>query len=137
MPSLGRALITIAAISNVISPFLADFNHTHIYNPRWTGHAKYHTGQTLSFGVLLGISTLYYTWKEPRGKPESLWVAAWLGTMYWVTSLSAVLYPNTKAVDPEFGDGFPQLWVNTAHLTFVWGGLYLALAREGARQKRE
>lgn len=33
-----------------------------------------------------------------------------LGVSYWVTGLSAILYPGSGAIDPEFGEGFPQFW---------------------------
>lgn len=68
----------------------------------------------MSMALLLGIGTIYYTWK-PAQSFESLQTATVFGTLYWVTGLSGLLYPGAKAVDPEFvdryGDGSPQLYV--------------------------
>jgi len=65
---LGRVLLTIIAAGNAIGPYIADFNHTHIFNPNWPPHAKFHNGQTMSMGVALGLATFYFTWRGVRNK---------------------------------------------------------------------
>lgn len=35
--------------------------------------------------------------------------AAVFGSVYWLAGMSAILYPGSLAIDPEFGTGFPQL----------------------------
>jgi len=37
---LGKLLLTLDAIALLLGAPLADLNHTRIYNPRWTPHAK-------------------------------------------------------------------------------------------------
>ncbi|KAH7361074.1 hypothetical protein BKA65DRAFT_523844 [Rhexocercosporidium sp. MPI-PUGE-AT-0058] len=91
---LGKVFLTLSAVGSILGPFIADFNETHVLNPRWP-HAKFHNGQTMSMGLGLGLATLFYT--------DSLFTAAVFGSIYWVTGLSAILYPGTLAVDPEFG----------------------------------
>jgi len=111
---LGRALLTINGAAQMLGPFIADFNHTHVKNPRWPPHAKFHNGQTMSMGLSLGLLTLYYTHRRNvnvEAQRENLFTAMVLGSLYWVTGLSAVLYPGSLAVDPEFGEGFPQFWL--------------------------
>lgn len=34
-----------------------------------------------------------------------------MGSLYFVTALSGILYPGTLTINPEFGEGFPQFWV--------------------------
>jgi hypothetical protein len=60
---LGHALLSLLAIAQMLGPFIADFNHTHVLNPRWPPLARFHNGQTMSMGLLLGLTTLYYTWR--------------------------------------------------------------------------
>ncbi|KAL1986717.1 hypothetical protein VTN96DRAFT_5922 [Rasamsonia emersonii] len=128
----GRILLALVAILTAAGGFLADMNETHIYNPRWPPHAKFHNGQTMSMGLLLGLSSLYYLFgrssssREPRALAQalaqelsSLWTAAWLGSLYWVTQLSAALYPGSLPVDPEFGQGFPQAYICVVLLSMV------------------
>ncbi|KAH8881197.1 hypothetical protein GQ53DRAFT_668284 [Thozetella sp. PMI_491] len=117
---LGKILLTIDALGLLFGAPLADYNHTHMFNPRWPPHAKFHNAQTISLSVILGGATLWYAWQSSIMKPktpvlaaqlkrESLRVAAFTGSIYWLAGLSAILYPGTMGLDPEFGGpGFPQ-----------------------------
>ena len=105
----GRICLTVSALLTSIGPYLADWNHTHILNPRWPPHAKFHDGQTMSFGLASGILAAYYTWRPTPTPKDSLRTAAIFTSLYFAAGLSAILYPGSLAVDPEFGEGFPQL----------------------------
>jgi hypothetical protein len=35
----------------------------------------------------------------------------WVGSLYWKTKLSAFCYPGTTAMDPDFGQGAPQVYI--------------------------
>ncbi|KAE8441116.1 hypothetical protein EG329_005858 [Mollisiaceae sp. DMI_Dod_QoI] len=110
---LGKLLLSISALGQILGPFIADFNETHVLNPRWPPHARFHNGQTMSMGLGLGLATLYYTFRPAANvaaAKDSVMTAAVFGFLYWITGLSAILYPGSKAIDPEFGEGFPQFW---------------------------
>lgn len=77
--------------------------------------------------MALGLATLFFTWRSSflspstaaavaaRVRRDSLHSAVFTGTIYWVSGLAAILYPNTAGIDPEFGPpGFPQAPVFTA-----------------------
>ena len=86
-------------------------------------------------GLLLGLSTLYYSLRSPSSpilRQESLRVAVILASLYWVTQLSAILYPGSLAVDPEFGDGFPQAYFCVGLLSMVGVGALLELRSVGS-----
>jgi hypothetical protein len=70
---------------------------------------------------VLGLATLFFTWRSSFLKPstpprvaaqverDSLNTALFVGTIYWLAGFAALLYPNTAGIDPEFGPpGFPQ-----------------------------
>ncbi|KAK4245742.1 hypothetical protein C7999DRAFT_42760 [Corynascus novoguineensis] len=111
---LGKLLFTIDAVGLLLGAPLADYNHTHIFNPRWPPHAKFHCAQTINLSVTLGLATLYYTWRSsflPKSVPppiarereqDSLRTALFTGTIYWIAGLASILYPGTAWVDPEF-----------------------------------
>ena len=135
MPSIGTTLITIVGITTSLGAYLADWNETHIYNPRWPPHAKFHNGQTMSMGLVLGLTTLYYLYRHastPELKSHYVHTAAWTGSIYWITQLSAFLYPGALAVDPEFGTFAPQVYICVVLLGFVGVGLGLERARLAA-----
>lgn len=126
----GRLCISLIAGFTTFGAYGADWNETHIYNPRWPAHAKFHNGQTMSMGVALGLSSLYYLYK-PQYNKDSLFTAALLCSMYWLTQASAILYPGTAWIDPEFGTeaDAPQPKGIPVFLGITWLGYWLEMRR--------
>jgi hypothetical protein len=96
----GRVMLTIIALFTMIAPFLADWNVTHIYNPLWPPHAKFHNAQTMSMGVLLGLAALFFLWGE-RGVRQNIWPTIVFVSLYWVSQLPAFLFPGVAWTDPD------------------------------------
>ncbi|KAK0634448.1 hypothetical protein B0T17DRAFT_485940 [Bombardia bombarda] len=147
---LGKILLTLDAMGLLFGAVAADYTHTHIFNPRWPPHAKFHCGQTITLSVILGLATLYYTWRslplpstsphnsnssdkaqlvlatslQQQRKHDALRTATFTGTIYWLAGLAAILYPGTEGIDPEFGPpgSFPQLPVFIAFVGLAAGG---------------
>jgi hypothetical protein len=91
----GRICLTLNALVTVIGPFAADWSDTHLFNPKWTPHAKFHDGHTMSMGALLGLATLYYTWQsDSASRRESIETAAIFSSLYYISGISAVFYPG-------------------------------------------
>lgn len=89
---------------------------------------------------MLGLSTLYYLFRTPSSRAvekESLHTATLLASLYWITQLSAALYPGSLPVDPEFGTGFPQAYICAVLLSLVTAGTVLERRRLTADEKRE
>jgi hypothetical protein len=105
---IGKVLISLSAVGTMVGAYIADWNETHIHNPTWPPHAKFHNAQTMSMGVALSLATLYHLWKPGRSR-ASLDSAAIIAGMYGVTQLTAVFYPGTASVDPPREDNWPQL----------------------------
>jgi hypothetical protein len=59
MPMSSRMIFTALGIFLAVGSHLADYNETHIFNPRWTQHAKFHGGQTLMFSILLAALSIF------------------------------------------------------------------------------
>lgn len=76
---------------------------------------RFHCGQTIALSTALGVATLFLTWRpllETTSREvarDSLKIAAFTGSIYWITGLTAILFPGSDGLDPEFGGpGFPQ-----------------------------
>jgi len=76
---------------------------------------RFHNGQTINLSVLLGLATMFYTWrsaadtKDTKLQREFMLIAAFTGSIYWLAGLAAIFYPGTMGLDPEFGGpAFPQ-----------------------------
>lgn len=74
--------------------------------------------------------------RDAAAAGDSITAAALVGTLYWITGVSAILYPGTKWVDPEFGEGAPQRLLFVAHAAFVWVGWWLEMRRLNGGQAK-
>ena len=99
--SIGKLLISLIALFTAVSPYLADWNETHIYNPLWLPHAKFHNAQTMVLGALLGLLALYCLWlRREISNKQKLNEGAVLASLYWLAQLPATFFPGTALVDP-------------------------------------
>jgi hypothetical protein len=142
--SAGRIIISIVGLFTMISPYLADWNVTHIYNPTWPPHAKFHNAQTMVLGAFLGALTLYNIWlRKNLSEKQILNESTVLASLYWLAQLPAILFPGTKLVDPGtqsvvmpvvFGIQFNQLVMN---ITVLFPVLLLGYTIERRRLGRQ
>ena len=99
---VARCLFTINAVGIAVGGFIADWNDSHIFNPRWPPHAKFHDGQTLAFGVLLAAATFFFAWRRSGDRRTNILAAAITGgVLYWAQA-GAFAAPGIAWTDPEF-----------------------------------
>ena len=98
----GKVLLSLVALFTAVSPYLADWNDTHVLNPLWPAHAKFHNGQTMAMGTLLGLATLYFAWRRRGDAGSNLRAAITFAALYWVSQAAAILYPGAAYFDPQF-----------------------------------
>jgi hypothetical protein len=99
--STGTLLLTLTAAWSAAGSFVFDWNDTHIHNPEWTPHAKFHNAQTMSMGVFMGAPALYALWGRGDWDVRALRAATLAASGYWITQLSATLYPGTALFDHD------------------------------------
>lgn len=68
---LGKVLLSVGALFPAVGAFLADWNETHLFNPKWTPHAKFHDAQTITLAAEAAGLSLWYLWGPgpPTGAP--------------------------------------------------------------------
>ena len=132
--SIGKLLISLVALFTAVSPYLADWNVTHIYNPLWLPHAKFHNAQTMVLGAFLGLLALYCLWlRREISNRQKLNEGAVLASLYWLAQLPAIFFPGVALTDPGgvkmpviFGVEFNQLTMDiTVILPLLILGYYL------------
>lgn len=132
----SRLIFTAIGVSLPIAAHRADMNETHIYNPDWPPHAKFHDGQTLSMSILLGGLTAFLAWKSSKNVPMMVAGAACAASLYFITQSTAILYPGTAYSDPRAGSkvepkpvrGIPAVSkIDLAYLSAVVLGSWLGL----------
>jgi hypothetical protein len=100
----SRFTISVIGVFTSLSPFLADFNQTHVFNPLWPPHAKFHNGQTMTLGLICGIISIYFLWfRRVSTDIENLKMSCLFAALYWLAMAPAILYPGTAFADPEYG----------------------------------
>ncbi|MGO4452399.1 DUF6640 family protein [Phyllobacterium sp. TAF24] len=105
----GRIIVSFVAGFTAVSSHVADWSTSHVFNPAWPPHAKFHNGQTLAFAIAACLFCLWFTWRR-SGEPRTNATAAiTLASLYWITQATAILYPGTAFFDPSFDD--PRLYV--------------------------
>jgi len=133
----GRSIMLIGNLLYSVGAFLADWNETHVKNPRWPPHARFHNGQTMSLGVLLSSASLYFAFRPAFTKmsvsaaKESSLFAATIGSFYCSAAMSAILYPGADWKDPEIEFGGGQAYLFTAVVIGMWLGHGLETSRLG------
>ena len=81
------------------------------------------------------LLTLYYTWRPTTNATDtdSLMTAALIGSLYFFTALTAIFYPGSAGVDPEFEDEFAEGFVTfrpfLGFTVLPWVGYWLAKRR--------
>ncbi|HEY0793621.1 MAG TPA: DUF6640 family protein [Chthoniobacterales bacterium] len=98
---IGRCLLSLVAAVSIGGSFLADWNNTHIYKPNWPPHAKFHNGQTMAVGVLLGRAAAFFTWRRKGDARTNLMAAAMFASFYWVSQAMAFLFPGVTWTGPN------------------------------------
>lgn len=124
----GRAIMGLGNLAYSLGAFLADYNETHVFNKRWPPHARFHNGQTMTLGVLLASTSGFFLLRSTDGSKDAmldnLFLAATIGSFYCLAGLSAILYPGTDWVDPEFvrADGMTQKPIFIGITAIIWLG---------------
>ena len=133
---LGKALISAVAIVTPLGAFTADWNETHIYNPSWPPHAKFHNAQTMVSAVLLPALALWQLWGRRPADRSGLRLGAVLAAAYYLTQAPAILFPGTAVVDPEFEDTLPTPFGVKLNVLYGQVPLYPVLAAAYAIESR-
>ncbi len=98
--TIGKLLISFIGLFTAVSPYLADWNITHIYNPAWPPHAKFHNAQTMVLGAFLGLISFYSLWfREDLDEKGKVKEASLFAVLYWLAQFPAILFPGTRLTD--------------------------------------
>ena len=139
----GRRLLRAVAGLTAVGGFAADWNRTHLFNPAWPPHARFHDAFTISLGTMLGGAGLWSLRSRDDGAvPRSdLVLGAVLPAMFWAAQGTAFLYPGAEGLEAEQPQLVPRVrgvWVNerfasAAMLLLGLVGYLLARRGDGER----
>jgi hypothetical protein len=111
----GRWILSSAATLTAVGGFLADWNGTHLFNPNWPPHAKFHDAQSILLGSFLGLSGLYLLWRRGEHPESDLVLGALLPAFFWMAQGASFVFPGAEGLEAEFPEKVPRirgLWLN-------------------------
>ncbi len=131
----GRWILSSAATLTAVGGFLADWNRTHLFNPNWPPHARFHDAQSILLGSFLGVSGLYLLWRRGEHPESDLSLGALLPAFFWMAQGASFVFPGAEGLEAEFPEKVPRirgLWLNER----VPGALMLVLIAVGYLAER-
>jgi len=100
----GRNILRSAAAFTAVGGFLFDWNKTHLFNPKWTPHAKFHDAMTIMLAAMLGTGGLYLLQKKEADDQKQLLGSVVLPAFFWTSMASSFAFPGAKGLEAEFPD---------------------------------
>ncbi|WP_281862887.1 DUF6640 family protein [Planomicrobium okeanokoites] len=113
--SPGRLVLGTIAAFTAIGGFLADWNKTHIFNPNWPPHAKFHDAMSITLGSFLGTTSLYFLLRKSRDEKQDLQLSVMLPAFFWMSMGTSYVFPGAKGLEAEFPNRVPRIgnfWVS-------------------------
>jgi hypothetical protein len=133
----GRGALRVIAATTAVAGFAADWNRTHLFNPSWPPHARFHDAMTIALGTGLGGTALYLLRDAADAREVALGAA--LPALFWASMGAAFTFPGTAGLEAEFPQYVPRIrgvWINERFpsilMTAAAAGAY-ALERRGRR----
>ena len=108
-----KRLLTLTSLLSLVIPAVADLNATHLTNPLWPAHARFHFAIQFFSNVVLNGFGLWLLWgrHSHRGSRLSVVVAGLGPLLFWGMFFPALLMPGVSTwpdgVLPP--SGFPTL----------------------------
>jgi hypothetical protein len=96
----GRALLTASNVGTIIGTFNADWNDSHIFNPRWPSHARFHGVVGLGTAAALSAYGVWRLWAPSPDRAAGRDLAAAVPLAYWGSFFPAALVKGTGVEDP-------------------------------------
>src|SRR5919112_3929662 len=109
----ARTALRTIAVMTAVGGFAADWNRTHLFNPAWPPHARFHDAMTIALGLGLGGSALYFL--RDGADERDVAIGAALPAAFWAAMGAAFTFPGTAGLEAEFLQYVPRVrgvWVN-------------------------
>ena len=101
-------------------PALVDFGVTHVQNPNWTGHARYHALWMLFEGIAIATLSLTIIFKKYPTELLGLRIGGLIGFCIYFGFFAALISKDFYAATLSDGDGIPTTFgIDANLLTFT------------------
>ena len=122
--NLPKILITIPTIWYGVMPVIADLSDSHLLNPTWMPHAKFHLAWLLSTNSLLALFSLYLIWVKDKSIYAGL-IGIFVMAGFWIAAFSRNFYGGLFA-DPNL-DVSNIMGLHPNVFAFIFVSLFLVV----------
>ncbi|MBE9205107.1 hypothetical protein IQ244_00855 [Nostoc sp. LEGE 06077] len=94
---LSRILLSVVIVNTAVVSVAVDWNATHIFNPTWVPHARFHDVVMLWLLSSLSVVALWLLWRRSLEPDISVTVATLVPVLFWTPFFFAtLLVPGTS-----------------------------------------
>lgn len=133
---LWKNLLIFCNIATIVIVAVADaLNKTHLFNPNWPGHARFHIGMQFTTLLLITGASLFVLLRKRVNSRGELAVGALAPVTFWPGLFVAYLIPGTDvyATEELRQLGIPINLVLAAVFLFLTLFSYYKAARKSSR----
>lgn len=122
------AQLSVIAFLNAATSVVADFNHTHVLNPAWPPHARFHSALGICVSLLSSTLALVLLWRRSGDSRTNLTIGAMLSVLYLVGFFPALLVPGVSLDNP----GSPMIRILGIPFNLVFAAACIVVAAVAA-----
>ncbi|QLE57598.1 DUF6640 family protein [Nostoc sp. TCL26-01] len=94
---LSRILLSVVIVNTAVVSVAVDWNATHIFNPTWVPHARFHDVVMLWLLSSLSVVALWLLWRRSLESDVSVTVATLVPVLFWAPFFfTTLLVPGTS-----------------------------------------
>jgi len=80
---LGKSILTFVLVVGAVVSTVVDWNTTHLFNPAWHPHARFHDALFLLMLDAMSLVALWLLWRQSKEPEIGLKVAALFAAAVW------------------------------------------------------